>query len=544
MFRTKVVAVLVVVFLVSAALVYWRAADLVESETRSGLEQRLQIAKRNLERVRQLADYAVVARAEEIAETPATSSVSNMAKILSTAPETYADAEGNLPDENDYRYKLHQAMNNELAAWTKRLDALAADPSKRGDGLADQRAGKPELFRVVDAKGIGIASTHDPAWFGQRDEQGAWVPKDSDYGTAQPALKKVLEEGRALKDIWMVGGAPMTVALAPIRKGTVTVGAVVLGFRLTDSEARRDKALVDADVAYFVGGHLSQTSSLGTQAERAVKKVLEAQGLNKAGKGTRGIVEFDYNGSRYLASVGSLGGYETAPRSGFLAIGNLDAALDRAWGWSRGMSEALPLFIWLVPLLGLLLSLGLFVGFFEQFMTPFDEIDRGVLEIINGDLDYWFEIPGKDLPGTMSQNLNIMVCHLSGRPLPEDDDAVEGEHWAEDRMFVDELDSSEFSAAEHVDAGAVAAGETAGLSPAVVQLIREDEETYLRRTFREYTQGLQNAGEPVQGITFEKFSDTLAGNAEALKTKYGCNSVRFLVDVGGVRVSLKPVPIA
>ena len=37
----------------------------------------------------------------------------------------------------------------------------------------------------------------------------------------------------------------MTVALAPIRKGTVTVGAIVVGFRLTDAEARRDKALVD-----------------------------------------------------------------------------------------------------------------------------------------------------------------------------------------------------------------------------------------------------------------------------------------------------------
>ncbi len=543
MFRTKVVAVLAVVFLLSGALIYWRASDLVESETRARVEQRLQIAKRNLEHVRQLRDYAVVARAQEIAETPVTSSVSNLAKILSTPPETYADPEGNLPNDNDYRYKLHQAVNEELAAWTKKLEAQAADPAKRGDGLADQRAGKPELFRVVDAEGIGMASNHDLAWFGQRDEKGAWVPADSAYGEAQAAVKQVLADGKPVKDLWIVGGSPMTVAVAPIRKGTATVGAVVLGFRLTDAEARRDKALVDADVAYFVGDHLSQTSSLGTQAERAAKKLLIDQGLNKEGKGGRGVVEFQFRDDTYFAVVGALSGYATAPRSGFLAISNYDAALDRAWGWSRGMSEALPLYIWLVPIFGLLVTLGFFVGFFEQFMTPFDEIDRGVLEVINGDLDYWFEIPGKDLPGTMSQNLNIMVCHLSGRPLPEDDDDVGGEHWAEDRMFVDELDSSEFSA-EPVDAAAVAAGETAGLAPAVVQLVREDEESYLRRTFREYTQGLQAKGEPVQGITFEKFEATLNGNAEALREKYGCTSVRFLVDVGADRVSLKPVAIA
>ncbi len=541
MFRTKVVGVLVAVFFVSAALLYWRATDLVESEALTRLEQRLQIARRNLERVRQLRDYAVVARAEEIAETPATAAVSNLAKILSTAPATYADEEGNLPNDNDFRYKLHQAVNKELGAWTKKLEAQAADPAKRSDRLADQRAGKPDLFRVVDAKGIGIASTHDLAWFGERDDQGKWV-HDTDYAKQQPAVKKALEDGRSLKDLWMVGGAPMTVSVAPIRKGTAVVGAVVLGFRLTDSEARRDKALVDADVAYFVGDHLSQTSSLGTQAERAAKKVLIERGLNKSGPAARGTVEFVFRGDRHVAVVGALSGYATAPRSGFLAIGNYDTALDRAWGWSRGMSEALPLYLWLVPLFGMLISLGLFVGFFEQFMKPFDEIDRGVLEILNGDLDYWFEIPGKDLPGTMSQNLNIMVCHLSGRPLPEDEDAVGGEHWAEERMFVDEIDSSEFHA-EPVDAAAVAAGETAGLAPAIVQLVREDEESYLRRTFREYTQGLQQTGEPVQGITYEKFSATLTGNADALREKFGCASVRFVVAVGDDRVSLKPIPI-
>ena len=541
MFRSKVAAVLSIVFLVSAGLVYWRAADLIESEARSSVERRLQVARRNLERVRQLKDYAIVARAEQIASSPRSALKSRLAKILTVPPDNYADPEGNLPEDNDYRYELHQEVNKELQAWTTTLEALAAGKTKPSSSLADQRPSKPDLFRVVDRDGIGMAGTHDPAWFGQRDDAGKWQPPNSDYAKAHAAVKTALTEGRSVKDIWMVNGAPMTVAIAPIRVGTVTQGAVVLGYQLTDAEAKRDKSLIDADVAYFVDTHLSQTSSLDTQRERAVHRLVIDRKLNQAAEG-RNIVDFEYRGETYLAVVGALTGYATAPRSGFVAILNLDQAVKRAWGWSRGASQALSLYIWVVALFGLLLTLGLILGFFERFMKPFDIIDQGIMEIINGDLDYWFEIPGKQLPGTMSQNLNIMVCHLSGRPLPEDDDDVGGEHWAEDRMFVEEIDSSEFRA-ESVDSAAVAAGDTGGLSQAVVQLVREDEESYLRRTFREYTQGLQETGEPVQGITFEKFSSTIESNADVLQEKYGCARVRFLVEMGDGKVSLKPVPI-
>ncbi len=551
MFRSKLAAVLAVAFLLSSGLVYMRAADLIDTQTRQNLEQHLQTARKNLERSRLLSDFATQARAEEIASHPMSAPMSRLAKILATPPETYADEEGNPPNDNDYRYKLHQELNTELKAWTARLEAMSdgkAEPAKGADGkplrgigsVADARAAKPDLFRVVDKDGIAMAGTHDAAWFGERAENGAWQGEEVEYAKARPAVATALQNGVSLRDIWIVNDAPMSVAVAPIRGGTTVLGAVIIGYRFTDAEAKRDKAQVDAEVAYFIGDRLSQTSTFDTQRERAVKDAIVGKGLHK--EGATGTLEVTLRGERFLGMVGALSGYATAPAAGFVVLRNLDQSLQRAWGWSDGVTGALTIYIWVVPLFGLLLCIGIILGFFQRFMEPFEEIDRGVLEIINGDLDYWFDIPGKELPGTMSQNLNIMVCNLSGRPLPEDDDAVEGEHWAEERMFVDELDSSEFSA-RPVDSAAVAAGETGGLSAEVVQLVREDEESYMRRTFREYTQGLQKTGEAVQGITYEKFGAKLGKDAEALRAKYGCQQVRFLVEVGEDRVSLKPVPI-
>jgi hypothetical protein len=118
-------------------------------------------------------------------------------------------------------------------------------------------------------------------------------------------------------------------------------------------------------------------------------------------------------------------------------------------------------------------------------------------------------------------------------------------------MFIEELNPSEFGARPvdpaNADPGGLGvpsdANSQSGLAPDILRLIRETEDSYKKRLFREYTEALRLAGEPVQGITFEKFHATIQSNAELLREKFGCSRVRFLVQTRDGKVSLKSVPI-
>ena len=76
----------------------------------------------------------------------------------------------------------------------------------------------------------------------------------------------------------------------------------------------------------------------------------------------------------------------------------------------------------LLALGGVIAVGGVLLIFSAAFDGRIRSLDKGVLEIINGDGDYWFEIQGTGVASTMAQNLNIMVCQLSGRPLPDEED--------------------------------------------------------------------------------------------------------------------------
>lgn len=527
MFRTKVAIALFGVFAVITAVVYVRVGDHIETEARAGLDRELQIARRTLERVRRLQDYAIVAKAAEVAAWP------QIGEILAKPREAFADETGALPNDDDFRYEKHRLMNTEILVWNAKFEALQEGRTQPRELLADWRRERPDLFMVVDDEGIGVARESDRAWFG---------PLDANVRRDHPSIAVAVDEGRILEDIWLVNGAPMSVAAAPVRHGGRVVGAVVLGYRLTDAAARHDKEMVGAEVAYFVGDLIRRSSTLDAGKERELARLFKEQKLYEQAGGPPREVQVELDGRRYVGYLGPIRGMATAANAGFFVFEDLDGTLARA-------TEILPL-IPIAGILGFMLSLGLVLVFFRQHMAPFEEIDQGVMEIINGNLDYWFDVKGKDLPGTMSQNLNIMVCNLSGRPLPEDDEAAEGEHWAEERMFIDEIDPSQFRT-RPVDASQAASGMVVpadahsgmGYAPDILRLVRETDEAYHQRLFREYIEALRAVGEPVQGITFEKFTSKLESNARALQQKYGCDRVRFLVVTSDGKVTLKPVPI-
>jgi hypothetical protein len=528
MFRTKVAIALFGVFAVITGVLYLRVDDQVETAARNGVEKELRLSLGTLDVMRRLQDYAIVAKASEVAAWP------QIAEILTRPRESFADPHGNPPGDDDYRYAVHQAVAQELGAWSTKFDGLSEGRVKPDSTLADSRRERPDLFEVVDAQGVGVASATDHDAFGPAN---ANVIKDF------PSLAVAVQQGHVLQDVWMVKGWPMSVGAVPIKHDGQTVGAVILGYQLSGGEARRDQRLVTTEVAYFVGDRIRESSTLNASAERELSDQFARSKLYELATGPARPVEITLNGDHWQGYVAGFEGKPTEQRAGVFVFTNADRMLREA----RSVLVMIPI----AGGLGFLLSLGLVLLFFRRHMEPYEEIDQGVLEIINGNLDYWFDVPGKGLAHTMSQNLNIMVCGLSGRPLPEDDEAPEGEHWAEERMFIEEIDPSEFHARPINAANAQQpqlavpgdAHSGMGYPPDILRLVREADETYKRRLFKEYTDALRTRGEPVQGISFEKFIAKLESNATALRTKYQCSRVRFLVVDSDGKVTLKPIPI-
>lgn len=75
-----------------------------------------------------------------------------------------------------------------------------------------------------------------------------------------------------------------------------------------------------------------------------------------------------------------------------------------------------------------------------------------------------------------------------------------------------------------------------GTSPA-------DEKAYFQHVHAEFVALKQKLGEPVDGLTFDRFEVTLKKNRDALVARYGCKAVKFNVYEKDGKASLKAIPV-
>ena len=61
--------------------------------------------------------------------------------------------------------------------------------------------------------------------------------------------------------------------------------------------------------------------------------------------------------------------------------------------------------------------------------------------------------------------------------------------------------------------------------------------------YDEFLRTKKQCGEPTEGLTFEKFQNTLRKNRDALVERHHCKRVRFSVYVKDGRASLKATPV-
>jgi len=163
----------------------------------------------------------------------------------------------------------------------------------------------------------------------------------------------------------------------------------------------------------------------------------------------------------------------------------------------------------------------------RRLESQIDQIELGVAEIINGNLERTFQPVGSELDG-LANGLNVMLARLLGRPEPGEEEFDEhGNPVIPGKVDFEE--APEGAAPPQMDADLAA-------------LAQEPEPDYYKRVFTEYGEARREAGSP-DDVTFESFIAKLRVNEGKLRAQYQCRQVRFRVVLKDGKVSLKPVPI-
>jgi hypothetical protein len=431
-----------------------------------------------------------------------------------------------------------QAVAGESPNW-RRL-ATEADLAF-SELIAAERGAKPDVLALLDRTG-DVVHMH-----------GVPVPTAGEFkadGTLRlPALGEALARRVVISELGRMPGVGLArIATAPVvdheasaiasaeagEERTVIAGAVIAAYAVTGKVVQAQDQAVGARVAYLDGGQVAVTSFRRGHEEhtemragiaRAAERILGAAGdARRPGDEPH---ELSIGGARYLAALVPLPRASTRdlpatyPRQDasalvLVAVGDEAAAVVRP---ARTMILLLGAGALAIALLGLYLL-------YRRFELQIDDLEAGVAEIINGNLDRTFEPVGEELDG-LANGLNVMLARVLGRPEP-------GEEAFDDHGNPIVPGKVDFEEAE-----GPAPPQT---DPELAALAREAEPDYYKRVFTEYVAARTQTGAP-DDVSFESFIAKLRVNEAKLKAQYDCRQVRFRVVVKDGKVTLKPVPI-
>jgi len=425
----------------------------------------------------------------------------------------------------------------EVERW---LEARAADPKMRdpfsagtdqarrdqATGVANEvmsAAGKapamsaldPTLVVLVDAKGTSLG----------RD--GSQLLRGDDLGGIYPALRAGLEKGVGGSDVWVTPARheQMLVSWAPIRgEGGQVIGGLVMGTALSDGRlttvaSETSGASLLFEVKEGEGYRIVARSNGPDLASAIDAKVLETGANTALSSGQAAFV--DAVPTDLGVKVGPLGGYGDGRRALLVSVARAD--VPAATTLLFPFLGAIALGIVLVAVAGQ--YLGLWIS------RPVEELEEGLLAIMNGRTDLRFEIEHAEFGGLVSR-LNSLLNQMLDVQEDEETDA-EGHpaHGARAKDFQEALAVDE----------TLAERETAGEDGKALRA--EDDDAYYQRVFDDYIGAKKTVGDPVDHITQEAFIARIMSSEREMAHKHG-KPVRYKVEVRGKEVVLLAVPLA
>jgi hypothetical protein len=373
------------------------------------------------------------------------------------------------------------------------------------------------------------------------DDSGKVLARNADrnrmYGmkldAALPAVRAALQDGEARHDVWLKDdeGKLLELGVAAIRtaEGQI-VGVLVVGYDLSNGLAVSEgKRLGGRDVAFIVGDKV-YSSSAPEQVAKDLRAYLfgPAKGATDAAKA--GQVSSPWIGKfgkdEFAGVLAPLPGSHSA-KVAYVVLNNRSQAASI-------VNDATKIILALTLVFSLVvIGYGFMLG--NSIVRPIEEIEEGVLAVINGNTDLRLETNNPELGG-LAYRINQLLNVLTGVSESPDEDeqgrvaSVRQQDW-KDSAFSDGQPAGAGGSSEPVDDPSLAA-----------KLAAEPEEAYYRRVFAEYVAAKQSVGENIN-IPEDRFTQRLKGNEQALAKKHGVKTVRFVVQKSGSQVNLQPVLI-
>lgn len=503
MSRTVIAAVVAIVIAALTAIAFFVASTKFEDKIRKDAEAQLRRSYQVVQQVAQLEAIDVANKAERLA--------------ADRSFVTALKSESNIEMANQARIAFSRFMTKEQ--------------EKEAQG---EQNPKPDMIALVDARGMLIAM-HDVASVVPKQ----WKKADSPEGdTIIPALNVVLGSRVIISDIWNDRGRMMKIGVAPVidpeapvpasdPDGVVIIGAVVVAYAQTAQLAQMDKRLLGTEIAYYDQQRVVATSfTKPGSSEEDTTKASQLSDLVKNGtvkEGSDKPTKVSVDGTAYYAAAVRMPRSMTARPQGYPAMTAgamvLAPVID-----PENIGGTVKLFIVLLGLGALAISmLGLYLSH-RRLVAQVDQIELGVTDIINGNVDRTFRPVGPELDG-LANGLNVMLARLLGRPEPgEEEFDEEGNPIIPGRVDFEEGEDKP------------------AVDPDLANLAKESEPDYYKRVFTEYVAARKAAGSP-DDVSFENFIAKLKVNEGKLKAQYQCKQVRFRVVTKDGKVSLKPVPI-
>ena len=388
---------------------------------------------------------------------------------------------------------------------------------------------KPDIIALVDDSGDMLAmhevqSVVPKQWKNAKDE------------SILPALNVVLRKRVIISDIWDYGDkGMMKIGVAPVidpdninaknPEGVSIIGAIVVAYAQTAKNAQQDKALLGTEIAYYEGKRVVASSFTRDNGQdenqgiaREISKLLESGKISDQGKQKVSLDGTDY----VIAAV-------KMPRK---TTKELPADYPAITAGAIVLAPVVPpanagtvkMFILLLGIGALAIAmLGIYLTH-RRLMAQADQIEQGVTDMINGNVDRTFQPVGNELDG-LANGLNVMLARLLGRPEPgEEEFDEEGNPIMPGRVEFDDGDGKP------------------SVDPDIAALAQESEPDYYKRVYTEYVAAKRASGKPDE-VSFENFIAKLKVNEGKLKAQFNCKAVRFRVVSKDGKVTLKPVPI-
>lgn len=498
MSRTVIAAVVAIVIVALTAIAFFVTSTSFDDKVRKDAEAQLRRGYGVVQQLAQLEAIDVANKAERLAAD----------KAFVTALKTESAIERN----NQSRIGFSNFTSNE----------------KEGDV-------KPDMIALVDAQGNLIAMSDVASVVPKQWKKEGTKPGE----TIIPALNVVLGSRVIISDIWNDKGRMMKIGAAPVidhdapvpandPDGVVIIGAVLVAYAQTAEQARQDKRLLGTEIAYYDDGKVVATSFTRGPNEEDTAKSGQLSELVRSGKvkESAGQQKVTVDGVPYYAAAVAMPRSTTNARrmpADYPKV-TAGAMLLAPIADVAGTASTIKMFIVLLGFGALAISmLGLYLSH-RRLVAQVDQIELGVTDIINGNVDRTFRPVGPELDG-LANGLNVMLARLLGRPEPgEEEFDEEGNPIIPGRV--------EFEEGE----------EKPAVDPDLANLAKESEPDYYKRVFTEYVAARKAVGSP-DDVSFENFIAKLKVNEGKLKAQYNCRAVRFRVVTKDNKVSLKPVPI-